>query len=407
MVVVVTLLILTVLILGFTKIYLMYKTKINFFIEGMNRGFSLSEVRTLWTCAEECELEDPVALFISMPSLTNCISRIKAESEETASPNLQNLLTKLYDFRTKIETEADKKRGLDSTRSLSAGQKIRIVLPGQGVFASEIVNNGREIVIGIPTKQGQITVGGHEWVGKTISVYLWRTGDAQYVFDTAVNHEGLFLGKPSLFLQHTSNLLRSQKRNAVRAKCHVSADLYILKEKPSDYSIVETKAGYKCILDDISEKGALVRIGGRGVPNIYIKLQFQIQGKLVVMFGIVRTVEYSEEKNQSRLHFECIHIDDVMRNHVLSYVYNILPQKDKELFDAMAYVDEDEKNDGAAGESGAASGGKSVPQPEDSSASETAENTGNGSAGTADDSFSDAGVNRTETEDDIPDKQHY
>lgn len=367
MVVIITLLILTVLILGFSKIYLMYKTKITFFIEGMNRGFSLPEVRTLWMCAEECDLENPISLFISLPALTNAISRIKAKAEETAKPNLQNLLTKLYDFRTKIETEADKKRGLESTRSLVAGQKLRIVLPGKGVFASEIANNGREIVIGIPTKQGQIIVGSHEWVGKTISVYLWRTGDAQYVFDTTVNHDGLFLGRPSLFLQHTANLIRSQKRNAVRAKCHIPADLYVLKEKPSDYSVVETKPGFKCILDDISEKGALVRIGGKGVPNIYIRLQFQIQGKLVVMFGIVRTVEYNEEKNQSRLHFECIHIDDIMRNHVLSYVYNILPQKDKELFDAMAYIDEDERNDPSAPETENAAEEPDGAVPEDSS----------------------------------------
>lgn len=393
MVVVITLLILTVLILGLSKIYLIYKTKINFFIEGMNRGFSLSETSMLWTCAEECELENPVALFVSMPSLTSCISLIKQKAEETAKPSLQNLLTKLYDFRTKIETEADKKRGLESTRSLAAGQKLRIVFPGKGVFASEIVNNGREIVISIPTKQGQITIASHEWVGKTISVYLWRTGDAQYVFDTSVIHDGLFLGKSSLFLQHTSNLLRSQKRNAVRAKCHVSADLYILKEKPSDYSVVETKAGYKCILGDISEKGALVRIGGRGVPNIFIKLQFQIQGKLVVMFGVVRTVEYSGEKNQSRLHFECIHIDDVMRNHVLSYVYNILPQKDKELFEAMAYVDEEEQNDTSAQSAGNSAGENGGGKPEERSGSEPEE-----------DAVSGDTMNIPDAEADIPDE---
>ena len=63
------------------------------------------------------------------------------------------------------------------------------------------------------------------------------------------------------------------------------------------------------------------------------------------MFGVIRTVEYNEELKQSRLHFECIHLDDIMRNHVLSYVYNILPQSEKEIFDALSYTDEDEKAD--------------------------------------------------------------
>ena len=121
--------------------------------------------------------------------------------------------------------------------------------------------------------------------------------------------------------------------------------MYILTEKTINYSKVETKPGYKCIIEDISEKGALIRIGGKGVPNIQIRLQFQLQNKLVVMFGVIRTVEYNEELKQSRLHFECIHLDDIMRNHVLSYVYNILPQSEKEIFDALSYTDEDEKAD--------------------------------------------------------------
>ena len=345
MVLPVTLLILTVIILIAVKIGHIYKNKINFFLEGLNRGFSIIEVRTLWQCASACELADPVSLFLSLPELTKCISQIKHKAEVQASESLQKLLSKLYDFRTKTEAEADKKRGLDSTRSLTNGQKLRIILRGKGVFASEIVNNGREIIIRIPTQQGQITVEGTEWIGKTLSVYLWRKEDARYVFDTVVTREGLFLGKPSLFLQHSANLVRTQKRNAVRAKCHIYSDLYILTEKTINYSKVETKPGYKCIIEDISEKGALIRIGGKGVPNIQIRLQFQLQNKLVVMFGVIRTVEYNEELKQSRLHFECIHLDDIMRNHVLSYVYNILPQSEKEIFDALSYTDEDEKAD--------------------------------------------------------------
>jgi hypothetical protein len=61
------------------------------------------------------------------------------------------------------------------------------------------------------------------------------------------------------------------------------------------------------------------------------------------MFGIVRTAEYNEAKNQSLLHFECIHIEPVMKNEVLSFVYNTLPQNEKEVFDAITLTDADEK----------------------------------------------------------------
>ena len=120
---------------------------------------------------------------------------------------------------------------MDSTRALDEGQKLRIILPGKGVFSSEIVNNARDLTIKVPTQKDIITISGADWVGKTISVYLWRKGDARYVFDTTVNGEGLFLGKPSLFLQHSNNLLRTQKRNAIRAKCKINATLFLIKDK--------------------------------------------------------------------------------------------------------------------------------------------------------------------------------
>ena len=140
-----------------------------------------------------------------------------------------------------------------------------------------------------------ITIVGSEWVGQTISVYLWRKSDARYVFDTSVKGEGIFLGKPALFLEHSNNLLRTQKRNAIRAKCKINATLFLIKDKVIDYNVIETKGGFRCLLEDISEKGALIRIGGKGIPNLQLKIQFQIDNRLVVMFGIVRTVEYNEE----------------------------------------------------------------------------------------------------------------
>lgn len=337
-----------VIIAGLVKVYLIFKEKINFFLRGFDEGFHIAELNNLWKVSQLCNLEEPVSLFYSMPSLSKCISHIKTQSEAAGVLNaarFQKLLTKLYEFRNKIEKNEDKKRGLDSTQSLSNHQKLRIILPGKGVFSSEIVNNGRELTISLPTQKGQITVEGKSWVGQTVNVYLWRTGDARYVFDTTVTHEGLFIGKPSLFLKHTSNLIRTQKRNAIRSKCHIFAELYILKEKTIDYNLIETKPGYKCLLEDISEKGALIRIGGKGVPNIQIRLQFQVNNRLVVMFGIVRTVEYNAELNQSRLHFECIHIDPAMKNQILSYVYNIMSDSEKEIYDAMTLTDSDENTE--------------------------------------------------------------
>lgn len=383
-----------VIIAGLVKLYLLFKEKINFFLRGFDEGFHIADLSTLWKVSQLCNLEEPVSLFYSMPSLSKCISHIKTQSEATGVLNaakFQKLLTKLYEFRNKIEKNEDKKRGLESTQSLSNHQKLRIILPGKGVFSSEIVNNGRELTISLPTQKGQITVDGKSWVGQTVNVYLWRTGDARYVFDTTVTHEGLFIGKPSLSLKHTTNLIRTQKRNAIRSKCHIFAELYILKEKAIDYNLIETKPGYKCLLEDISEKGALIRIGGKGVPNIQIRLQFQVNNRLVVMFGIVRTVEFNAELNQSRLHFECVHIDPAMKNQILSYVYNIMSDSEKEIYDAMALTDTDEKTEENSAEQDDAEKNaekaeyisSKIADTDDvlSNAKKIAENTGNGNSG--------------------------
>ena len=124
---------------------------------------------------------------------------------------------------------------------------------------------------------------------------------------------------------------------------NINAKLYIIKDEVVDYNVVETHDGYKCLIEDISEAGALVRIGGKGVQNVQIKLQFPIQSMLIIMFGVVRTVEFNEAENQSLLHFECVHIDTAMKNEVLKYVYDMLPQNEKEVYDALTLTDADEK----------------------------------------------------------------
>ena len=111
---------------------------------------------------------------------------------------------------------------------------------------------------------------------------------------------------------------------------------------------MEVEPGYKVVLEDISEDGAMIRVGGKGVINAQIKLQFKINDILILMYGVVRAVEYNKEINQSRLHFECVHLDAGMRNAILSFVYNVLPQDKKDLFDALTATEDDRALDETA-----------------------------------------------------------
>lgn len=336
------LIIILVILTAMGAVYTAFKQRINFFITGLDSGFSISEISLLWEAAELCSLEQPTSLFYSLPSLTKCMTQISNMTNTDNSQKNQLIMTKLFDYRTKIQNEADDKKGMTTTHSLEKGQTLRIILPGKGVFTSEIVGNGNYLVINVPRQKNLIPFSGEEWVGRVISVYLWRKGDARYVFDTTVTQNGLFLGKSSLFLKHSANLVRTQKRKAVRVKCKIYGMLYIIKKDKVDVNVIETQNGFRCLIEDISEAGALIRIGGKGVQNVKIKLQFNIHNKLILMVGVVRTVEYNEAENQSLLHFECTHIDTTMKNEVLKFVYNMLPESEKEVLEALEQTESDE-----------------------------------------------------------------
>ena len=333
------------ILLVIAGIYSIFKQRIEFYITGFDSKFSISDLNLLWSVAEMCELDYPKALFWSLPSLTKCMTQITSQAAASGTendPKTQALITKLFNYRTKLQNETDDKKGLDSTMYLDKGQKLRLILPGKGVFSSKLLNNGKELIISVPRQKDMIPMAAEQWDGKVVSVYLWRKGDARYVFDSVVTGHGLFVGESSISLRHSSNLIRTQKRKAVRAKCEIKANLYIIKTEEIDYNAVETQNGYKCLIEDISEAGALIRIGGKGVSNVQIKLQFNIQSILIIMFGVVRTVEYNEATNQSLLHFECIHLEPAMKNEVLSYVYNMLPEREREVYEALKLTDTDE-----------------------------------------------------------------
>lgn len=329
------------------KLYSIFKDKLTFIFTGLDSGFNIAELVLLWNVSQLCNLSDPNSLFWSLPSLTKCMTELKLRSQTEEGHKYEGILSKLFAYRTKIQNEHDQKKGLQTSQDLDKGQKLRIILPGSGVFSSEIVNNGGNMTISIPKQNNMIPVPAQDWVNKTVKIYLWRNSDASYVFDTTVIGQGIFLGKLCLYLKQSTNLLRTQKRQAVRAKCELPSTLYFVPDDNIDYNVIETSGGYKCLLEDISESGALIRIGGRGNPNTKLKLQFNINNKLIIMFGTVRNVEFNAEINQSRLHFSCIHIDEHMKNEILSFVYNTLPQEEREILDALALTDSDEREDKA------------------------------------------------------------
>ncbi len=337
----------------FARIYVVNDAKIKFYTKGMDSDFKFSEINTLWKLAKKTKLEEPISLFLSTNVLNDCIAQIISEAKKNNTENsyqTQQFLSKLYKYRTRITLDHEGKKGLEDTRSLDVGQRLRIILPGKGVFASVVLNNGREIVVSLPRQEDKknkrfTVLEGEMWEDHHISVYFWRKGDAGYAFDTEVFSAGVFQGQDCLFLRHSNKLDRAQKRQSVRCVCNIYAQMYMIKSEVVDFNAVDTEEGYRCLLEDISEDGAMIRIGGIGKANARIKLQFELQDTFIMMYGIIRAVEYNKVIDQSRLHFECTHIDPTMKNAILSYVYNVIPENEKEINEALIASEEDSYNE--------------------------------------------------------------
>jgi hypothetical protein len=109
----------------------------------------------------------------------------------------------------------------------------------------------------------------------------------------------------------------------VRVRSKIPAYLYILKRIEGAYEKPERVPGLRAVVQDLSEDGAAVAIGGKGKPGLQVKLQFGLEERSVVMSGTVRSVDFDAEANRSVLHVQAITPSPRMRNAIRSFVYNI------------------------------------------------------------------------------------
>ena len=335
-------------IVGLLRLISIFSEKIAFYSYGRENGFRFSETGIIWKTVKKLGILDPLSLYESIPTLNRVIAMVLSElrREGASATGGQVLVSKLNKLRTKVALEGDENTRIQTTAALESGQRLSVIFPGRGVYSS-ILNNGRRIEIELPKKILRVGSSSkseilppNQWKGKTVTVYMWRKGDACYAFDTTVDDSGSFEGKPCIMLNHTGKLDRIQKRQAVRCNCHIDAFLFLIKSSDIDYSKLDPESeGARCLLEDISESGALICLPGKAKANMRIKIQFSIGSMTIMMFGIVRSVEFNKEKNESKLHFECTYIDDDMRNTLLNYIYNRLSLGD------TAPAEKEEKKD--------------------------------------------------------------
>ncbi len=302
---------------------------VQFYVRGKEHGFSFRELNLLRRVAVENRLKNPTSLFWSERTLDRCIRgtiisfRANDKSEDEASIHFLN---KLFDFRKRVEFNLPKYRlGIQSSRSMDAQQPIKITFPGGGVYTSKVVENMRKY-LAVAYPRGKPLPFGVSWQGQKISVYFWRPDDAGYYFESRVIGDYMDRNYPILHITHSDQIVRTQKRSSVRAQIDTAGQIFPLRSIQQADETYETTGGFRCKMVDISEDGAAVIVGGRAKPGLPVKIQTEMDEEQVVIAGVIKGVNFRQNKNVSVLHIEAVPPGPQMKNKILTYVYGIFAE---------------------------------------------------------------------------------
>ena len=303
-----------------------------FFVRGLEQGFNFSEIFALAQIASKLSLPQPSSLFWSVKVLNSCIKTYAKsfDSTKTDAGSLEKfevLLHKLLEFRKQLELNLPKyKLGLTSSRSILAGQTLKMTLTGQGLHEVQVLENNRKHLV-ITKPQSKSIERPLDFHPQMVKVYFWRVDDAGYYFETKILSPGTELDTTNLYLSHSDGLIRTQKRSSIRVGLKKKARLFPLLDQTNLSETWTTEGGLACQVLDISETGAGVKVGGRGQMGLMVKLQVELAGMPIVLNGTVKHVSYSNESHSSVLHIQAINPTITMRNRIQLFVLGIAQEK--------------------------------------------------------------------------------
>ena len=304
-----------------------------FYAKGKESGFLFHEINTLRKAAVEAEMDNPVTIFSSVRvldrTIRSLILRFRAR-QRMEEPETNRFLGEIFNFRKRVEFNLPRYRnGIKTSRELMAGQRIRITLLGGSTFHSQVVENLRKyMAVAYPV--GKDMPPGFSWKDQRVNIYFWRAEDAGYYFESKVLDDFLNRKFPILYVAHSDNLIRSQKRSSIRAEADLACQIYHLQNIKMASETLETNPGYKARMVDLSEDGCALLVGGKAKTGLAMKAQFQLGDQTIAMTGTIRGITFDEKKNRSVLHMQAVPPSDKVRNTILTYVYDVFDErKDK------------------------------------------------------------------------------
>jgi len=304
-----------------------------FYSRGRREGFTFKEIGFLRRIAVQYKLEKPQSIFWSTKQLDRClrpaIQQIDKDEEMDENDKVA-MISKLLELRTKAEFSLPKyKKRIRESKSILPRQKLIIRDKNYGTFLSWVIEiNPKYLVVSKPS--GQKGWEGLKWKGRKIGVYFWRQDDAGYFFKTKVLEEITHEEYPLLYIDHSSNLQRLQKRKSIRVETSIRFRFFPLIKSPQEgvKKLFVSRKGYTGKIIDLSETGCCM-IAGKGLKkNERVKLDFFLtEEKQVIALGIIVNVSRTGDDRVKKYHIMFLRINPVTRNNILLYVYNIFGER--------------------------------------------------------------------------------
>lgn len=324
--------------------------KISFYSKGFDAGFSLSEINLLWQVASRVKLSNPAGIYGSVEEINKAISHISGNKKfltRDFNDAETLLLSKLFAFRSKMEIKKSRyKAELKSTHNIAVGQYVKIRMSNGGIFSSKIVSNQADY-IAITVPLGTFSTPKVSWSDELLSIYFWREDDAGYFFQSKVDMGYYDQRNQYLRIFHSDSMLRSQKRTSTRVASRIISTLFFLDTLDENNLHQKSKDGIPCVIIDLSETGAAVKMRGKKPKKMAVKLHFRINEEMLVLKGLVKMLKYHEDENLSILHVEFLTPSDHIRMALLYYVFDINQSRtlsfqdddQQELFPDWMYLD--------------------------------------------------------------------
>jgi len=203
-------------------------------------GLGPAHIALLEQLVRMCKVRQPLLVYTSAGLLDDTLKKglYSLDSARDLAEDEKERRRTLI-FQIKQITERNGRRGsvLRSTTFLRPGQPLTITPEGAPPFASKVISNMKDfLTVSAPAQPAGTDT---RWMrGTKLSVYFWRENDAGYSFESKVLGYDTVKGVPSVLVQHSRTLRRSQRRASRRRELMRPCFYYPIK-------IVETGTGRK------------------------------------------------------------------------------------------------------------------------------------------------------------------